>query len=581
MTKNSTLLITTPMNTTSFMDKQIMDLSQGSSQHNNDFLDLMNHSQEEEQQVGQVNGISKKEEILPNYDFQPLRPIVGATSQSPSFDATPSHGGGGGGSTKGWNSTDSKSNTNTPIRNYGSVDSFEPAKDILERDRNVPDATIVSEIDHTMKKYADNILQVLEGISARLTQLESRTHHLENSVDDLKVSVGNNQGNADGKMRQLENILRDVQTGVQDLKDKQAIVEAQLQLGKIQISNPKVDPKSESRNAMHADSGQTVASAPQQSHHQLPPPVNIPPSLPTVSPPNAPPQSMLQSVPPSVQLPNQFSQNQIPPVPQRDPYFPAPGQTQEAPNQQYQLPAGQQPLPPPSVPPHQQFQPTNQQQYSQPPPHNLPQQHHSLPPVNPSQVQPTTLGHHAEETPYVPSLTYPPSLRQPPSQTSGLPPSQQYYSPASNVYEPPSSRSNSGFSSGYGPPSGLNEPYHYGGSPSQYGGTSSMKPQLSSVTAQSQSGGSGYPQLPTARVLPHVVPAASGVSDRSGSAGTGSKVPIDDVIDRVTSMGFPREHVRATVRKLTDNGQAVDLNVVLDKLMNDGDVQPPRGWFGR
>lgn len=46
-------------------------------------------------------------------------------------------------------------------------------------------------------------------------------------------------------------------------------------------------------------------------------------------------------------------------------------------------------------------------------------------------------------------------------------------------------------------------------------------------------------------------------------------------------MGFPRDHVRATVRKLTDNGQAVDLNVVLDKLMNDGDVQPPRGWFGR
>lgn len=116
MTKNSTLLITTPMNTTSFMDKQIMDLSQGSPQHNNDFLDMMNHSQEEEQQVGHVNGISKKEEILPNYDFQPIRPIVGATLRSPSFDATPSLGGGGGGSTRGWNSTDSKSNTNTPIR---------------------------------------------------------------------------------------------------------------------------------------------------------------------------------------------------------------------------------------------------------------------------------------------------------------------------------------------------------------------------------------------------------------------------------------------------------------------------------
>ncbi|XP_024181595.1 vacuolar protein sorting-associated protein 27 isoform X2 [Rosa chinensis] len=553
-----------------------MDLSQGSSQHNNDFLDLMNNSQEEEHQVGHGNGISKKEEILPNYDFQPIRPITGASSQSPSFDATPNLGGGGG-STRAWNSQESKSNTNAPIRNYGSVDSFERAKDVVEKDRHVPDATIISEIDHTMKKYADNLLQVMEGISARLTQLESRTRHLENSVDDLKVSVGNNHGNADGKMRQMENILRDVQIGVQDLKDKQSIVEAQLQLGKIQLSNPKVDPQLESRNALNADSGHKVASAPQQSHQQLPP-VNIPPSLPAVSPPNAPPQPMLQSVPPSIQHPNQYSQNQIPPVPQRDQYFPAaPVQTQEAPNQQYQLPAGQQSLPPPTVPPHQQFQPTSQPQYPQPPP-QLPQQHHSLPPVNPSQLQPT-LGHHAEDTPYVPSQTYPPSLRQPPSQTpSGPPPSQQYYSPTSNVYEPPSSRPNSGYSSGY-PPSGLNEPYHYGGSPSQYGGTSSMKPQLSSATAQS--GGSGYPQLPTARVLPHAVPAASGVSDRSGSAGTGNKVPIDDVIERVTSMGFPRDHVRATVRKLTDNGQAVDLNVVLDKLMNDGDVQPPRGWFGR
>lgn len=47
-------------------------------------------------------------------------------------------------------------------------------------------------------------------------------------------------------------------------------------------------------------------------------------------------------------------------------------------------------------------------------------------------------------------------------------------------------------------------------------------------------------------------------------------------------MGFSREQIRATVRKLTENGQSVDLNVVLDKLMNDGEVhQPAKGWFGR
>lgn len=103
--------------------------------------------------------------------------------------------------------------------------------------------------------------------------------------------------------------------------------------------------------------------------------------------------------------------------------------------------------------------------------------------------------------------------------------------------------------------------------------------QLSS--AMPQTGGSSYPQLPSARVLPHAVPTVSGASGGSGSSGTGNKVPFDDVVDKVTSMGFSRDQVRATVRKMTESGQSVDLNMVLDKLMNDGEVQPPRGWFGR
>jgi hypothetical protein len=45
-------------------------------------------------------------------------------------------------------------------------------------------------------------------------------------------------------------------------------------------------------------------------------------------------------------------------------------------------------------------------------------------------------------------------------------------------------------------------------------------------------------------------------------------VPLDDVVEKVATMGFSREQVRATVRRLTENGQNVDLNVVLDKLMN-------------
>ncbi|KAF5457279.1 hypothetical protein F2P56_021392 [Juglans regia] len=577
------------MNTTPFMDKQIMDLSQGSAAtHGKDFIDLMNHPEEEKEgadphthhthQIGGApsNGIDQKEEILPSYDFHPIRPLGAATSPSPNFDATPIL------SVRAWSSdSDSKLNTTTsadtpnPIRNYGSLDSIEPAKVVIEKDQSVFDSAVVSEIDRTMKKHADNLLHVLEGVSARLTQLESRTRNLENSVDDLKVSVGNNHGSTDGRMRQLENILREVQSGVQVLKDKQLILDAQLEHAKLKVS--KVDQQPETQNTVQVDSLQQAASAPQQSHQYLSP-VNNPQALPALPPPNAPPQpSPHPNLSPPVQLPPQLLQNQIPSIPQRDPYFQPTGQTPEAPNQQYQSPLSQQSHPPPVAPPHQQFQPATQQQFSQPPP-QMPQQHPSLVPANPTQLQPA-LSHHAEELPYAPQ-NYPPSLRQPSSQTpSGPPPPQQFYGAPSHMYEPPSSRSSSGFSSGYGPPSGPTEPYHYGVSP-QYVSTPAVKPTLTSPSVI-QSGGSGYPQLPTARVLPQALPTASGVSSGSGSTGTGNRVPIDDVIDKVTTMGFPRDHVRATVQKLTENGQSVDLNIVLDKLMNEGDVQPPRGWFGR
>lgn len=110
--------------------------------------------------------------------------------------------------------------------------------------------------------------------------------------------------------------------------------------------------------------------------------------------------------------------------------------------------------------------------------------------------------------------------------------------------------------------------YPYSSSSSSYGSGSLVK-------QQGQSSGNGYPQLPTARILPQALPTAS------GSGGSSNKVPTDDVVDKVTNMGFSRDQVRATVRKLTEDGQAVDLNIVLDKLMNDGDSQAPGGWYGR
>ncbi|KAL2523305.1 arginine-glutamic acid dipeptide repeats protein-like [Forsythia ovata] len=574
-------------NTTSqFMDKQIMDLSNSQTNNknsNDDFIDFMNRPSEDHNR--------RKDDIVPSYDFLPIRPTSGSTSSPPPPRSMNFDSGNDDAPIRTWNSLDSKTNSSS-VRNYSSLDGIEPAKVILEKDHKAIDASLVSEIDRAMKKYADNLMHAMDGVSARLSQLETRTRNLENSVDDLKVSVGDNHGSTDGKLRQLENILREVQTGVQFIKDKQEIVEAQLQIAKLQVS--KVEQQVENPSTAHTDSTQPGASAHHQSHQQLSTvPLTQPP--PTLSLPNAPPPPPpQQNLPPQVQLHNQYSQNQGLSVPQRESYFHPPGQTPENPSQQYQTPPVQpQQIAPPSLPLQQQYQPPPQQHYSQlhPPQQHYsqsqqsppPQPHSTIPPVNPSQPQ-QPLGHRPEETPYIQPPTYPPSIRQPvpplSHPSSGAPPSQQFYGPPPNMYEPPSSRPNSVYSGSYDPSSGPGEPY-YSGSPSQYSSGSPVKLQHHSSSMLGQSGGSGYPQLPTARILPQAPPTASGVGGGSGSTGTGNRVPVDDVVDKVTSMGFSRDQVRATVRKLTESGQSVDLNIVLDKLMNDGDVQAPRGWYGR
>lgn len=47
-----------------------------------------------------------------------------------------------------------------------------------------------------------------------------------------------------------------------------------------------------------------------------------------------------------------------------------------------------------------------------------------------------------------------------------------------------------------------------------------------------------------------------------------SRLPMEKVVDDVAAMGFSKEQVRGVVKKLTENGQSVDLNVILDRLMN-------------
>lgn len=81
-----------------------------------------------------------------------------------------------------------------------------------------------------------------------------------------------------------------------------------------------------------------------------------------------------------------------------------------------------------------------------------------------------------------------------------------------------------------------------------------------------ESSTSNYNHIPVAEALPpHALPTASDVEDGSSS----EEIPVDEIVDKVTAMGFRRDLVRANVRKLTQNGSSVDLNAVLDRMMKN------------
>jgi hypothetical protein len=245
-------------------------------------------------------------------------------------------------------------------------------------------------------------------------------------------------------------------------------------------------------------------------------------------------------IPVAYQIPTIFSQNQIPSLPQPESYYSPPV------------------LPPEST--HQQYHMSPITQLTQQPP----QLH---PPLSYGNLQ----------------AHCPPSYLAP----ATAPPSQNFYSgsahqvhdqpiqPSSNPYSRLPSRHSQqppGHSSFY--------EHSYSGSPSHYS-SSTVKPSQVSLSPSVLSGGSSHSQLPTAQILPHALPMASSVDGGSGSGGTGDGIPTDDAVDNVVAMGFRRDLVRATVRKLKETGQPVDLNVVLDRLMNNGEVEPQSGRFGR
>ncbi|KAJ1285433.1 hypothetical protein BS78_03G279400 [Paspalum vaginatum] len=93
---------------------------------------------------------------------------------------------------------------------------------------------VLSAVERCMKKYADNLLRSLEGITSRLSQLEIYCYKLERSIGELRSDVLRDE--TDHRLKSLEKHLHEVHRSIQILRDKQELAEAQKELAKFQLT---------------------------------------------------------------------------------------------------------------------------------------------------------------------------------------------------------------------------------------------------------------------------------------------------------------------------------------------------------
>lgn len=69
---------------------------------------------------------------------------------------------------------------------------------------------MVAIVERSMKKYVDNLMRFLEGISSRLSQLELYCYNLDKSIGEMRSELNRDHGDADAKLKSLEKHLQEV-----------------------------------------------------------------------------------------------------------------------------------------------------------------------------------------------------------------------------------------------------------------------------------------------------------------------------------------------------------------------------------
>lgn len=69
---------------------------------------------------------------------------------------------------------------------------------------------VISTVENTMKKYADNLMRFLEGISSRLSQLELYCYNLDKSIKEMRSDLVHDHGESESKLKSLDKHVQEV-----------------------------------------------------------------------------------------------------------------------------------------------------------------------------------------------------------------------------------------------------------------------------------------------------------------------------------------------------------------------------------
>ncbi|XP_074568651.1 uncharacterized protein LOC141825166 [Curcuma longa] len=146
-------------------------------------------------------------------------------------------------------------------------------------------------VEKCMKKYVDEVLLFLEGISGRLAQLEIHCYQLERSVGEFRADFIQDRSDNDLRFKSVEKHIQEIHRSVYILRDKQELAETQKELAKLKILHKETLQKSENVIVQPVLDPKCQDDKPHTANLHLP-----------LVPPQAPPAGASQQVPPYKEL---------------------------------------------------------------------------------------------------------------------------------------------------------------------------------------------------------------------------------------------------------------------------------------